>query len=367
VTRPESRSCSRRPARLPRCHRGRSGNHRLASSGGCTARVPIAHASRLRVGLVHADSGTANPCTGNAQRLLWFQIQHHRMPHGTPVAPFAGAGCAGVARVSRARRQRSMQRPAGAGNGQPRPCAGDFLERRDAPRGRLAARPAIAAAARFAAEAVETCGGTHAVRYERRGTGRIAGVSARSRSLADPPSAALPEGDERTQVDGRPSPLWHDTGVEVCFDGGLHFDHGAWTSPLAGASRVRDGAMLEAAAWRLLPTDPLDHVRSLRLVREVGLAAGLPVPACVRGGRARRAPGPMSDADAGLACEDRAMDVRTIDRPMYSSTPGDGAKARAMADMMPRDGMHPDRGAAACGRSVRAAAPVGPLRRNVVP
>lgn len=61
---------------------------RLESSGGFVSHVPIAHASALRIALVGADNGGTNPCTGDDRRLLWFQVQHHRIAPGKPVASF---------------------------------------------------------------------------------------------------------------------------------------------------------------------------------------------------------------------------------------------------------------------------------------
>lgn len=61
---------------------------RVQSSGGYASRVPIAYAQSLRVALVGADNGGSNPCTGTPQRLLWFQLQHHQLEPGTPVASF---------------------------------------------------------------------------------------------------------------------------------------------------------------------------------------------------------------------------------------------------------------------------------------
>lgn len=61
---------------------------RLDSSGGFVSHVPIAHASALRIALLGAENGGTNPCTGDDRRLLWFQIQHHRIAPGTPVASF---------------------------------------------------------------------------------------------------------------------------------------------------------------------------------------------------------------------------------------------------------------------------------------
>ena len=62
---------------------------RFASSGGYVSRVPIAHARALRIALLGAGNGAANPCTGDDRRLLWFQIQHHRIVPGTPIESFA--------------------------------------------------------------------------------------------------------------------------------------------------------------------------------------------------------------------------------------------------------------------------------------
>ena len=61
---------------------------RTQASGGYLSYVPIAYADSLRIALVNADNGGTNPCTGNDERLLWFQIQHHRLEPGTPVASF---------------------------------------------------------------------------------------------------------------------------------------------------------------------------------------------------------------------------------------------------------------------------------------
>lgn len=62
---------------------------RSASSGGFVSDAPLAYAESLRIVLVGADNGGTNPCTGNDERLLWFQLQHHRLAPGTPVATFA--------------------------------------------------------------------------------------------------------------------------------------------------------------------------------------------------------------------------------------------------------------------------------------
>ncbi|HEY6942178.1 DUF2961 domain-containing protein [Dokdonella sp.] len=61
---------------------------RLQSSGGFVSHVPIAYAHGLRIGLTGTDDGGDNPCTGNPQRLLWFQLQHHRVVPGTAVTSF---------------------------------------------------------------------------------------------------------------------------------------------------------------------------------------------------------------------------------------------------------------------------------------
>lgn len=61
---------------------------RLDSSGGFVSHVPIAHATALRIALAGAENGGENPCTGDDRRLLWFQIQHHRIAPGRPVVSF---------------------------------------------------------------------------------------------------------------------------------------------------------------------------------------------------------------------------------------------------------------------------------------
>lgn len=69
---------------------------RTVSSGGYVSHVPIAHARALRIALVGAGNGGVNPCTGDDRRLLWFQIQHHRIAPGRAVDSFvAGADVPG--------------------------------------------------------------------------------------------------------------------------------------------------------------------------------------------------------------------------------------------------------------------------------
>ncbi len=60
------------------------------ASGGYVSYVPLAYATSLRIALANADDGGTNPCTGNDERLLWFQIQHHALAPGTAVTSFAG-------------------------------------------------------------------------------------------------------------------------------------------------------------------------------------------------------------------------------------------------------------------------------------
>jgi hypothetical protein len=66
---------------------------RAQSSGGYVSYVPIAYAQSLRISLLNAENGGVNPCqpagADPAQRLLWFQLQHHRIVPGTPVTSFS--------------------------------------------------------------------------------------------------------------------------------------------------------------------------------------------------------------------------------------------------------------------------------------
>lgn len=66
---------------------------RAQASGGYVSHVPIAYAQSLRISLLNAENGGVNPCqpmgADPAQRLLWFQIQHHRIAPTTPVASFS--------------------------------------------------------------------------------------------------------------------------------------------------------------------------------------------------------------------------------------------------------------------------------------
>jgi hypothetical protein len=64
---------------------------RTQASGGYVSYVPIAYAQSLRIALANADNGGTNPCTGNDERLLWFQIQNHRLAPGTAITSFAPA------------------------------------------------------------------------------------------------------------------------------------------------------------------------------------------------------------------------------------------------------------------------------------
>ncbi|GAA0718718.1 DUF2961 domain-containing protein [Dokdonella soli] len=65
---------------------------RLSSSGGYVSYVPIAYAQSLRIALVNAENGGTNPCQPQGanprERLLWFQVQHHRIAPGTPITSF---------------------------------------------------------------------------------------------------------------------------------------------------------------------------------------------------------------------------------------------------------------------------------------
>ena len=60
---------------------------RAQSSGGYVSRVPIAWAQSLRIALVNAQ-GMGNPCSADGRRLLWYQLQHHRLAPGAAIASF---------------------------------------------------------------------------------------------------------------------------------------------------------------------------------------------------------------------------------------------------------------------------------------
>jgi|GEM_PF-922085 len=62
---------------------------RTQSSGGYVSRVPIAYTQSLRVALTNAQ-GTGNPCSADGRRLLWYQLQHHRLAPGMAIASFDG-------------------------------------------------------------------------------------------------------------------------------------------------------------------------------------------------------------------------------------------------------------------------------------
>ncbi|HET9032200.1 MAG TPA: DUF2961 domain-containing protein [Dokdonella sp.] len=62
--------------------------NRLSSSGGFVSRVPITYAHSLRVTLSGADNGP-NPCTGNNEKLLWYQFTAHRLAQGSVLASFS--------------------------------------------------------------------------------------------------------------------------------------------------------------------------------------------------------------------------------------------------------------------------------------
>jgi hypothetical protein len=62
--------------------------NRQLSSGGNVSRVPVAYAQSLRVALSGADNGS-NPCTGNNQKLLWYQFTAHRLAHDRVVTSFS--------------------------------------------------------------------------------------------------------------------------------------------------------------------------------------------------------------------------------------------------------------------------------------
>jgi hypothetical protein len=65
----------------------------MQSSGGYVSYVPIAYAQSLRIALLNADNGGINPCqpagTDPSRRLLWFQIQYHRVAPGSVAISFS--------------------------------------------------------------------------------------------------------------------------------------------------------------------------------------------------------------------------------------------------------------------------------------
>ncbi|MEO7014488.1 MAG: DUF2961 domain-containing protein [Dokdonella sp.] len=61
---------------------------RLDSSGGFVSRVPMAYAQSLRISLSGADNGL-NLCTGNNEKLLWYQFNAHRLPSDRALASFS--------------------------------------------------------------------------------------------------------------------------------------------------------------------------------------------------------------------------------------------------------------------------------------
>lgn len=60
---------------------------RTQSSGGYVSRVPIAYAQSLRIALTNAQ-GAGNRCSADGRRLLWYQLQHHRLAPGASIASF---------------------------------------------------------------------------------------------------------------------------------------------------------------------------------------------------------------------------------------------------------------------------------------
>ncbi len=353
---------------------------RLRSSGGQVSRVPIAYAQSLRIALSKAQNGGINPCqpagADPAQRLLWFQMQHHRLAPGTPVTSFmAGAdapawraflshagddpwnglpapeivhstlapgavltlatrGGPGWLRGIRLRVPRSAYAEidlrlrfdgiasvdvplsdffATATHAQV-PARGVLLGEdaagwlyawlpmpfRAEASVELAAQatlpgavavdsalsfedaPVAMQAAPFSATLREECvaGGTFTL-YEQRGAGRLVGISARYRAL-DGAGRDYLEGDERAYFDDATAPAWHGTGVEDFYDGGFYFDHGAFASPLSGATEVDADGTGTTAVYRLMPGDALAFSSALRVSQEAGPSAADPRAMCVR-------------------------------------------------------------------------------------
>lgn len=117
--------------------------------------------------------------------------------------------------------------------------------------------------------------------YVDSGAGKIVGVGARYDANGAGTRAYL-EGDERATIDGAIAPAWYGTGIEDFYNGGFHFDQGAYARPLSGATEADPDGHGATAVYRLLPTDSLVHANGARLEQEAGYAPALPAPMCTR-------------------------------------------------------------------------------------
>jgi hypothetical protein len=349
---------------------------RTASSGGFVSDVPIAYAQALRIALVGADNGGTISCTGNDERLLWFQFQHHRLAPGTVVTSFAPgddvpawraflahAGddprngmLSPIESTSTLAPRQTLSLATHAGPSWLRgirlrlprsdyaavrlmllfdgttvadvPLADFFATSADAlvpARGVLAGEDAagwlyawlpmpfrqdadvmlaadaslmapvtidsalsfdgapvaddVASYGSILADACVASG--NLVPYAAPGAGKVVGLSARyhTNGAANP---GYLEGDERAYIDGAASPGWYGTGVEDFFGGGFYFDHGAFASPLAGATVVDPDGGGTTAAYRWMLAEPIAHANTLRLTQEAGFSPTEPVPTCAR-------------------------------------------------------------------------------------
>lgn len=348
---------------------------RSQSSGGYVSHMPIAYAQALRVALTNAQ-GAGNPCSADGRRLLWYQLQHHRLAPGAAIASFDGtrdepmwraflahAGddpwngllapmtvtTALAANASATLATRSgggwlrgirlhLARTAyGAVSLRVRvdgnvaldlPLADFFATAADAQtpaRGvligedaggwlyawfpmpfassvsvelhadaSLSSPVAIDAslafdkaavpeqAGRFGASLADDCVAAGSFLLDDvRGAGKIVGIAARYHANGIVDRGYL-EGDEHVFVDDASAPAWYGTGVEDFFDGGFYFDHGAFSGPLSGATRVDADGSGVTAVYRLMLGDALPYASALHMTQEIGFSPTQPVPSCAR-------------------------------------------------------------------------------------
>ncbi|WP_386067781.1 DUF2961 domain-containing protein [Tahibacter sp. UC22_41] len=134
-------------------------------------------------------------------------------------------------------------------------------------------------AGQFFAASAEGCGNDQVSLLQRRGAGRVVGLSAQFRSAAGPTLGYL-EGDERIHLDGATAPQWYGTGLEDFFNGGFYFDQGAFATPWAGATRLDADGTQATHVWRWMATDGPSWQNAIDWRHESGFAPDLPAPMC---------------------------------------------------------------------------------------